>query len=83
MLFPYSVRRTRWAFWILAPLNAAMILSTPSVGGHYLVDVIAGCLVAGISIMLVRTIRGRTARARLDWIGWLPGSLESVTGQKR
>ncbi len=42
VIFTYVVRQVRWALAIIAPLNAVMLLSTPIVGGHYLVDVVAG-----------------------------------------
>lgn len=41
----------RW--WIVA-LNAAMLLSTPVEGTHYLIDMILGVLVALVSLALVR-----------------------------
>ena len=37
-------------------LNVLMILSIPSEGGHYLVDVIAGIIVAVVSILLGRRL---------------------------
>jgi len=52
-----------WAFWgvkwfrlIAAPMNGAMILATPLVGGHYFIDVFAGIAVAVVSILLARQI---------------------------
>ena len=61
VIFTYAVRRIPWAFAVLAPFNALVILSTPTVGGHYLVDTIAGCLLAAASIALTRLIRARLA----------------------
>lgn len=83
VLFLYSVRRIRWAFCILAPLNVTLILSTPTVGGHYLVDVIAGILVAYLSIALVRRLRAWTARQSIEWMAWLPGALAPELGRER
>ena len=61
-IFVYAVRRVRWIFWALVPFNAIMITSTLTVGGHYLVDVIAGGIVAYASIGLTRAIRRRLGR---------------------
>jgi membrane-associated phospholipid phosphatase len=55
-----------WALWPLArlrwlsvPLNLLMILGTPGFGAHYIVDVIAGVVVAILSIIVAAHIRGR------------------------
>ena len=56
-VFPFAVRRVRWALTIMVPLNALMLLSTPTVGGHYLADTVAGVLLALISIALTTAIR--------------------------
>ncbi|HWG78426.1 MAG TPA: phosphatase PAP2 family protein [Stellaceae bacterium] len=74
VLFVYSTRHERRALWAVLPLNALMILSTPTEGGHYLVDTIAGCLIACLSIALVRPIRSATARLRLERMAWPPGA---------
>jgi membrane-associated phospholipid phosphatase len=67
ILFLYSVRHIRWALCILAPLNIAMILSTPTVGGHYLVDVIAGMVIASFSITLAGRLGARTTPRNMGW----------------
>lgn len=59
VIFTYSVRHYRWALVCLAPLNLVMLASTPTVGGHYLVDVIAGVAIAIGSIVLIRAVRHR------------------------
>jgi membrane-associated phospholipid phosphatase len=56
-IFPYAARRVRWVFWVLIPFNAIMIVSTVTVGGHYLIDLIAGGIVAYASIIITRLIR--------------------------
>src|SRR5206468_5076868 len=52
-----------WAFWpvrwmrpIAVLANTAMLASTPIVGGHYFIDLIAGMGVAGIAIVAARKI---------------------------
>jgi hypothetical protein len=45
----WSIRAIRWP---AALLNGAMLVSAISVGGHYVIDIVAGCIVAGIGIRL-------------------------------
>lgn len=59
----YAVRRSRRLLWAFAPLNVAMMASTPTAGGHYLVDVIAGAAVAVACIFLVRRMERPHAAA--------------------
>jgi membrane-associated phospholipid phosphatase len=83
ILYVYSVRRIRWALCLLGPLNLLLILSTPTVGGHYFVDVIAGILTAALAIALTHGIRAWTARQRFEWMAWLPDALLAGAGQER
>lgn len=46
-----------WLFTPVLLLNGLMVLSVPVIGGHYLVDVIAGAAVAGATILLTRPLR--------------------------
>ena len=55
----YALRDTRWLFIPVLVLNGAMIVSTMPVGGHHLVDVVAGAALTLGAILLVR----RSARA--------------------
>jgi hypothetical protein len=57
ILLTYAARRRRWALAIFWPLNVAMIAATPTVGGHYLVDLIAGAAVALGAIAVTRVVR--------------------------
>ena len=59
ILFVYAVRRHRWALAVFVPLNALLIAATPTVGGHYLVDLPAGVIVAVASIAITRALRRR------------------------
>ena len=61
VLFTYSLRRIGWLFSIAVPLNVVMILSTPTQGGHYLADVVAGLLLSALTIQTLNAIiRTRT-----------------------
>lgn len=42
--------------WIAIPINIGMVVSTPYHGGHYLIDVIAGLVIAFIGIYLAERI---------------------------
>ncbi|MEI9406348.1 phosphatase PAP2 family protein [Mesorhizobium argentiipisi] len=54
----YALRGYRWLFWPVACLNAVMIVSTLPEGGHHLIDVIVGVVVAAVSILAVRFVAG-------------------------
>jgi hypothetical protein len=71
VLCSYAHRQSR-LFLPVAGLNSVMLLSIPSEGGHYLIDVVAGVIVAMLSIGAIRglqTQRGRLARSRPIWTG--------------
>lgn len=65
ILLVYAVRHHRWALAILLPLNMLLVVATLSVGGHYLVDVVAGGAVAFISIAATQLLRQQLAKWRL------------------
>ncbi|VWD28094.1 PAP2 family protein [Burkholderia lata] len=54
LLLAYAVRHVRYLFPASVVLNAVMIVSTPTQGGHYLADVIAGIAFGVLSIVVVR-----------------------------
>ncbi len=53
-LFIWSTRRTGIAGFAVLALNLVMIPAILTVGGHYLVDVIGGFAVVGVTILAVR-----------------------------
>ena len=59
VLFPYSFRQLRLLFLVALPLNAVMILSNPTQGGHYLVDVITGLLLSALTILTLNAFSRR------------------------
>jgi membrane-associated phospholipid phosphatase len=98
ILLVYAVRHHRWALAVLLPLNMLLIVATLSVGGHYLVDVLAGAAVAILSIAATRLLRQQlatgydestsgsleTRRGGLDWggSGWGPRPVTGVGANK-
>lgn len=67
IILAWVVRHSRAALAVFVPLNAVMILATPTVGGHYLVDIAGGALVAVVSILLVRGKLARRAGAEIGY----------------
>jgi hypothetical protein len=59
VLFVAALREHRLALAIGGLVNGSMLLSIPSEGGHYLVDVIAGVLVAVVAIRAAARIERR------------------------
>ena len=59
VLFVAALRKHRLALVIGGLVNGLMLLSIPSEGGHYLVDVIAGALVAVVAIQAAARIEQR------------------------
>jgi membrane-associated phospholipid phosphatase len=53
----YAIRGTRWLMIPILLLNGTMIVSTLTVGGHHLADVLAGAGVTFAAILLVRLSR--------------------------
>ena len=41
-----ALRRLRWYFWVMIPVNTLLIMSTMVLGYHYLSDVLAGAVLA-------------------------------------
>ena len=52
--YAYSLRRTGIIGYTIAMANAVMLLSVPFVGGHYVIDMIAGAAVFGLATLGVR-----------------------------
>jgi membrane-associated phospholipid phosphatase len=54
LCFAYSLRHVPFAFPVGVLLNFLMILSTPTQGGHYLSDVLAGIIIGALLIYFIR-----------------------------
>jgi hypothetical protein len=62
VLFIYAFRRTGLVGYGIATLNLVMLLSIPPIGGHYLVDVLAGGALALGAIAVQRASRYGVSR---------------------
>jgi membrane-associated phospholipid phosphatase len=58
MMFTYA-HRSSVTFPVVAVLNLLMLFSIPSEGGHYLVDVIGGLMIGGVTIGAARLLASR------------------------
>jgi membrane-associated phospholipid phosphatase len=65
VIFAASLWTLRWLRWPGVALNALMIAATPINGGHYFVDVLAGIMVAVVSVTAVRALRLHALRKML------------------
>jgi membrane-associated phospholipid phosphatase len=60
IIFVYVARRGRLLLAVSALVNAAVLVSTLTAGGHYLSDILAGALVTLLSIALYRRVTRRS-----------------------
>jgi PAP2 superfamily len=58
VLFTYAHRRSA-SFVGVAAVNLVMLISIPSEGGHYLVDVVGGLAIGGLAIVAARVLPSR------------------------
>jgi hypothetical protein len=56
ILFADACRGTGLVGWGIAGLNALMLLSIPPIGGHYLIDMLAGAAIGLLCILALRWI---------------------------
>lgn len=59
ILLTYPYRRHRLLFGVAISINLLMLVSTPFLGGHYLIDVLTGAACAVFSIFIFRATRRR------------------------
>lgn len=65
VLLTYPYRHIKPVFVLLILLNSSMLFATPTEGGHYLVDVVMGVVVAAMSIYGYRVMLSKTTRSNL------------------
>lgn len=53
IIYARALRDTGPIGWIAAGTNAVMLLGIPFIGGHYLIDMIAGAAVVAVSVLIV------------------------------
>jgi hypothetical protein len=66
VLYAWALWPVRWIRWLALLPNAAMLVATPIGGGHFLTDVIAGIIVAVLSILATCRISTILASARTE-----------------
>ncbi|MGH7781120.1 MAG: phosphatase PAP2 family protein [Candidatus Binataceae bacterium] len=66
ILLIYAHRPPLKSFYPMLVLNVLMLASAPAQGSHYLVDVVAGIVVAVVSIWIVRTASARFGGRHYD-----------------
>ena len=73
VLYAWALWPVRWIRWLALLPNAAMLVATPIGGGHFLADVIAGIIVAGLSILAACRIASMltTAQGTVPSRRWL------------
>ncbi len=59
LVWLYALRNSRALFWVLSPLVLSLWVSTIYLRYHYLVDVVAGLLLAPVSFLLANWLFGR------------------------
>ncbi|WP_242665721.1 phosphatase PAP2 family protein [Paraburkholderia ginsengiterrae] len=62
LCFAYTLRHVRIVFPLAVVLNALMIVSTLTQGGHYLADVLSGLVAGALVIWVVRRVLVRAAQ---------------------
>jgi PAP2 superfamily protein len=74
VLYAWALWPIRWIRWLALLPNAAMLVATPIGGGHFLADVIAGVIVAGLSILAACRIGSMLASTQgtIPSRRWLP-----------
>ncbi len=56
VLLAYGYMAIKWIRWPMLILNIGLFFSSIIIGGHYLVDVIAGGLIAVVAILIVKRL---------------------------
>src|SRR5712691_11666683 len=79
MISCYALRGT-WLFWPALALGGLTMLSLPTIGGHYLIDIPGGAAVAVAAILLVRRWSPEWAALRIEGETPLAHSPEAAHG---
>nr|WP_294501641.1 phosphatase PAP2 family protein [uncultured Rhodopila sp.] len=65
VLYINMARERKWLFYPLLPLNVLLAISVMSQGGHYLVDMLSGAVLALVSLAIARLLLSADRRAML------------------
>jgi len=65
VIYGWALWPVRGFGWLALLLNAIMLVATPIIGAHYVIDVIGGIIVAWVSIALAKRIAERLERPAL------------------
>ena len=82
----YAYRNSKKLFWILSPLILSLWLSTLYLRYHYLIDVVAGLILAPLSFLLANWLFRRWGEIPVSlpipasWAERLPWLLQSASG---
>ncbi len=68
VLFPAALWRVKGVRWIALGLNGLLLIATPAYGSHYVVDVIAGIVVAAAFWIAIARIFDAASETRPDHI---------------
>ena len=64
VLLAWGYFHLKWLRWPFFALNVGMILSAVPIGGHYVVDVFAGAMVAGLAVAFAKLWIGVISETR-------------------
>jgi membrane-associated phospholipid phosphatase len=62
----YALRNSRWLFWVLAPLVLSLFVSTVYLRFHYLIDVVAGLILAPLCFFLANWLFRKCSEIRFS-----------------
>jgi membrane-associated phospholipid phosphatase len=89
LVWLYAFRNSRLLFWVLSPLILSLWVSTIYLRYHYLIDVVAGLLLAPASFLLANWLFARYGNLAVpipipaSWAGRLAGVTGSGNGIER
>ena len=87
LVWLYALRNSRWLFWLLSPLILSLWLSSVYLRYHYLVDILAGLILAPLCFWLANFLFGHFSEIEFSvrtpaWAGKFPGLRSSAPPAK-
>lgn len=68
VLFPVALWRVKGVRWFALGLNILLVIATPAYGSHYVVDVIAGILIAAVCWLAVARLLGAVSETHPEHV---------------